>query len=144
MAGVTLLRRRPSDAELRRAECDDLRQRAMDLIRHSAAMWGAVTRVQRAALSLANAEARGDQEAIARHECEQGAALEDFHATDADARTTLAVVRLSHPSVSVKAEALWRASRVPRTCGSTDDTTRRKAETEFSSRVWARLDVLEA
>ena len=144
MAGVTLLRRRPSDAEQRRAECDDLRQCAMDLIRHSAAIWGADTRVQRAAFSLTNAEASGDQESIARHECERGAALEDYHASDADARTTVAVLRLSHPSVAVKAEALWRASRAPGTCGSLGDTTRREAETAFSSRVWARLDVLES
>lgn len=116
----------------------------MDLIRHSAAIWGADIRVQRAAFSLADAEASGDQEAIARHECERGAALEDHHASDADARTAVAVLRLSHPSVAVKAEALWRASRAPSTCGSLGDTTRREAETAFSSRVWARLDVLEA
>lgn len=113
LAGATLYARRSADAELRRAECDELRRLATDLIRHSAAM--------------------GDA----------GVAREDCLAADIGARTAVAALRLSHPSVAGRAEALLRASVVPAASGSKDDEDRREAETRFASRVWARLEVLE-
>lgn len=144
MAGVTLNAGRTADAELRRAECDDLRRLATDLIFHSAAMWDAGERVKCAARSMADAEASGNQQDVRRYESQWRAAREDSQAADAGARSAVADLRLSHPSVAGKAERLWRASRVPDACGSTANTTRREAEARFASRVWARLEVLEA
>lgn len=113
---------------MRRAECDDLRRLATNLIVHSAAMWDAGERVKRAAFTVSDAEATGNQQDVERYEVEWGVALDDRRAADARARAAVAGLRRSHPSVAGKADALWRASRVPDARGPADDTTRREVE----------------